>query len=148
MVTDRRLKIIALNMMRNLYGWTFTKDSMRVQHRFLNLNLHIKTSMNGLGQYRPTALFAINRPVQEQILQDLAHIRKENEPDFHIDVAAITNQTPSSPDDFMVALALQSDEMLGATAMKILIDRINGKTSDAPVSKNIPMEIVDLKSDR
>jgi len=113
----------------------------KLKSAYQNLNKRIE-------QYRPTTLFAINRPVQEQILQDFAHIRKENEPDFHIDVAAFTNERPSSPDDFVVALALQSDELLGSTAMKILIDRINGKTSDATVSKNIPMEIVDLKSDR
>ena len=113
----------------------------KLESAYQNLHKRIK-------QYRPTALLAINRPVQEQIIQDLAHIRKEIEPDFHIDITAFTNRRPSSPDDFVVALALQSDEVLGATAMKILIDRINGKTSDAPVSKNIPMEIVDLKSDR
>ena len=66
--------------------------------------------------------------------------------DLHLEVAAITNEPPSIQEDLVVALALQSDELLGETAMKLLIDRIQGDFSGAPVSMKLPMEIVDLSS--
>lgn len=95
---------------------------------------------------RPTVVIAINRIVQEQIVQDLSTIRHKNDADFSIDVAAFTNEMPRDGDDFSIALALQSDEMLGETAVKLLIDRINGEISDTAVSRKLPMEIVDLKA--
>jgi DNA-binding LacI/PurR family transcriptional regulator len=106
-----------------------------------------------IEQQRPTVLISINRIVQEQVVHDLLTIREkklenanaEEHTGFHIDVASFTNESPCVPNDFMVALALQSDETLGETAMKLLIDRINGKFSDPPVSKKIPMRIVDLR---
>ena len=119
--------------------------------KFAYQNLH-----KYIEDYHPTALIAINRIVQEQIVHDLISIRTKSVgsvkgeadgeyPEFHIDVAAFTNQNPCTPDDFMVALALQSDEMLGEMAMKLLIDRIKGNITDSPVSRKLPMEIVDLR---
>jgi GntR family transcriptional regulator, arabinose operon transcriptional repressor len=102
-------------------------------------NLHER-----IEQYQPAALIAINRLVQEQIVHDIATIR-QGKVDFNINVAAFTNHNPCPPNDAFVALALQSDEMLGATAMKLLIDRINGNSTEPPVSKKLPMKIVDLK---
>ncbi len=112
----------------------------------LKLESAYQNLQDRIDQYRPTVLIGINRNVQEQIIHDLATIRNRNWAGFHIDVATFTNQHSHIADDFTVALALQSDEMLGETAMKLLIDRIDGKISDDPVSKKIPMEIVDLKS--
>lgn len=109
-----------------------------------------------IEDYQPTALIAINRNVQEQLVQDLMKIRQESMPEtigdtgdndvgIHIDVAALTNVRQFIQDEFTVALALQSDELLGETAMKLLIDRIQGNISGPPVSKKLPMEIVDLR---
>jgi DNA-binding LacI/PurR family transcriptional regulator len=121
----------------------------KLEFAYKNLREHLES-------HHPTAIIAINRLVQEQIVQDLEMISKESmdgtkdeaEPKnagFHIDVVAFTNQQPCVPDDFMVAMALQSDEMLGETAVKLLVDRINGNLMDSPVSKKLPMEIVDLR---
>ena len=112
---------------------------------------------NYIEEYNPTALVAINHNVQERLVQDLNKIRREsmlettsaageNVIDMHFEVAAITNEPPSIQEDLVVALALQSDELLGETAMKLLIDRIQGDFSGAPVSMKLPMEIVDLSS--
>lgn len=112
---------------------------------------------NYIEEYNPTALVAINRNVQERLVQDLNKIRRESKHettsaageyliDLHLEVAAITNEPPSIQEDLVVALALQSDELLGETAMKLLIDRIQGDVFGAPVSMKLPMEIVDLSS--
>lgn len=109
-----------------------------------------------IDQYQPTVLVAINRIVQEQIVHDLTTIRTESTrilksdvddvgSDFNIAVAAFTNEHPCTPDDFTVALAVQSDEKLGEMAMKLLFDRINGNNTAPQISKKLQMEIVDLR---
>lgn len=141
-------KLVWLDVYRDLDMSPASVAKIKLAYR--NLHKYIE-------DYQPTALIAINRNVHEQLVQDLLKIRKERNPEtigdtgvdevgIHIDVAALTNVPPSFQDEFTVALALQSDELLGETAMKLLIDRIQGNFTGAPVSKKLAMEIVDLGS--
>jgi GntR family transcriptional regulator, arabinose operon transcriptional repressor len=103
-----------------------------------------------------TAMLAINRIVASQVIIDLMKIKAEHMEAvinngakaamdaFDIAIAAISDQYLVHDHMSMVALAIQSGEVLGERAAELLLQRIR-KGNDLPVQHlMLPMEVVEL----
>ncbi|MDF1513185.1 MAG: GntR family transcriptional regulator [Anaerolineae bacterium] len=104
----------------------------------------------------PTALIAINNPVAVQMNIDLMKIKTEqmqavisgqvdkDSYELNISVAAISHKYITYDQSVLVAIAIQSGEILGEKAMALLIDRIKHPIIGVPQSITIPMKVVQL----
>lgn len=109
-----------------------------------------------IHQDGPTAIVAINNYSAEQANIDLMKIQmaflqaaiddqpQKVDPELNVAVAAISHKYLALNHTFLVALALQQGEVLGARAMDLLIGRIDGTVSGPPRSVTLPMEIVQI----
>lgn len=107
-----------------------------------------------IRQDAPTALIAVNNPVARQMSTDLMKIKTElmqaaidgnlqgNGYELDISIAAISHEYLARGPVPLVALAIQSGEMLGREAMELLLGRINRTVTGPSKAVTIPMEIV------
>jgi DNA-binding LacI/PurR family transcriptional regulator len=104
----------------------------------------------------PTALIAINNPVAEQLNIDLMKIKTEQMQavisghaeresyEMNISVAAISHKYITYDESVLVALAIQSGEIIGEKAMELLTRRIKQSVTSAPEAITIPMKVVQV----
>lgn len=104
-------------------------------------------------QEAPTAIVAINNYLAEQANIDLMKIQmallqgavgdyaQGIDPALNIAVASISHKPLSLNHTFLVALALQQGELLGESAMNLLVGRIDGTVTGPPKKLVVPMEV-------
>jgi GntR family transcriptional regulator, arabinose operon transcriptional repressor len=116
--------------------------------------------IKGVRRDAPTAVFAINNYIAEQMHIDLMKIQMKLmqsviddqtlsvDVRLNIDMTTVTHKQIDLDETLLTGIALQNGEKLGREAMSLLINRIDRVLEPAPQHVEIPMQIAQIPRQR